>query len=212
VVIEETEKLAKRIEADGGIDCSAMEYSLLPRCYMALPKLLLCFGEIPVEQRSPVVKKAISIIVKLLLEKEIFVYVPGTRREWQHILEKQPKRADLPKGKTVKEWIRKEKQKFLTKQGLGKEDPKKGWYKFGFPLHYNSDILEAMYGLAQLGIPSSPQLKKSLEIIQNKMTTQGMWCLENSLNNKMWVNIEEKGKASKWITYFALYVLNHFKR
>jgi hypothetical protein len=34
--------------------------------------------------------------------------------------------------------------------------------------------------------------------------------MENSLNGKMWVDVEEKGKPSKWITYFALYVLDHF--
>jgi hypothetical protein len=34
--------------------------------------------------------------------------------------------------------------------------------------------------------------------------------MENSLNGKMWVDVEEKGKSSKWLTYFALYVLNHF--
>jgi hypothetical protein len=42
------------------------------------------------------------------------------------------------------------------------------------------------------------------------MTPQGKWIMENSLNGKMWIDLEEKGKPSKWITYFALYVLNHF--
>jgi len=43
------------------------------------------------------------------------------------------------------------------------------------------------------------------------MAPEGTWKLENSLNGKMWVDVEEKGKPSKWITYFALYVLNHFE-
>jgi hypothetical protein len=211
VVIEETEKLANRIAADGGIACSAMLYSLLPRCFMALPKLLLCFGEIPEEHRSGKVKKAISIITKLILEKEVFVYVPGTRKEWQQVLATQPKRAELASGHTVKEWISEQKKQFLASTGFGTLDPKKGWFKFGFPLHYNSDILEALYSLAKQKTPMTPQIEKSLEIIRGKMNKDGVWCMENSLNGKMWIDVEEKGKPSKWITYFALYVLKHFQ-
>ena len=29
-----------------------------------------------------------------------------------------------------------------------------------------------------------------------------------SLNGKMWADVEEKGKPSKWLTYFGLSVLN----
>jgi len=47
VVVQETETLASRILADGGIKCTAMDYSLLPRCHMAQPKLLLCFAQNP---------------------------------------------------------------------------------------------------------------------------------------------------------------------
>jgi hypothetical protein len=28
----------------------------------------------------------------------------------------------------------------------------------------------------------------------------------------MWVDVEEKGKPSKWLTYFALLVLDHFEK
>jgi hypothetical protein len=31
--------------------------------------------------------------------------------------------------------------------------------------------------------------------------------MENSVNGKMWVDIEEKGKPSKWVTLRALRVL-----
>jgi hypothetical protein len=36
--------------------------------------------------------------------------------------------------------------------------------------------------------------------------------MENSLNGKMWADVEVKGQPSKWITYFALLVLNHFEQ
>lgn len=210
VVIEETESLAKRIVADGGLKCTVMDYSLLPRCYMALPKQLLLFAEIPFPKRSENVKAAIELIVRTILENEIYVYVPSRRKEWQKIMESAPKRDDLPKGQTVKDWISKQKSGFLKSQGIGIRVAKQGWLKFGFPLHYNSDILEAMYVLALHETPMTPNLKRPLEIIRNKMMAEGKWIMENSLNGKMWVDVEEEGKPSKWITFFALYVLNHF--
>lgn len=211
VVTEETEALAKRIVTDRGIKCSAMVCSLLPHCYMAVPKILLLFAEIPAHKRSANITLAIALLVKTLLENEIYVYVPSTRKEWRKILDKAPKRADLPEGETVKNWIIKQKAAFLDSHGAGARIAKPGWVNFGFPLHYNSDILEAMYAMALLETPMTPQLKRPLEIIRDKMTPDGRWLMENSLNGKMWVDVEEKGKPSKWITYFALFVQNHFK-
>jgi hypothetical protein len=37
-----------------------------------------------------------------------------------------------------------------------------------------------------------------------------MWRLEKSFNGKMWMDVEAKGQPSKWITFFALMVLDHF--
>ncbi|MFQ5630660.1 MAG: hypothetical protein ACE5I1_17960 [bacterium] len=82
VVIEEIESLANRVIADSGIKCTVMDYSLLSHCYMALPKLLLCFGEIPQEKRSAVVKSAIELIAKTLVAHQVYVYVPAHRKEW----------------------------------------------------------------------------------------------------------------------------------
>ncbi|MBN2000414.1 hypothetical protein JW935_22885 [candidate division KSB1 bacterium] len=208
VVIQETEKLAQRIVKDRGIVCSAMEYSLLPNCFMALPKLLLCFEEIPQEARSESVEAAIDLIVQILLAHKVYIYVPGTRKLWQQVLALQPKRADLPAGQTVKEWIAKQRKKFLASHGLGTPNPKIGWLKFGFPLHYNSDILEAMYALSRLGIMLNHEMLDSLQVIQQKKTSEGVWLLENSLNGKMWVDVEQKDRPSKWVTFFALFVLN----
>jgi hypothetical protein len=211
-VIEETESLARRINSDRGIKCTAMDYSLMPHCYMALPKLLLCFGEIPEEKRSLNVRNAIDLIIKTLIENEVYVYVPSNRKKWQKILEKQPKRADLPKGQTVKEWTLDQKEKFLATNEKGTKEPKQGWLRFGFPLHYNSDILEALYALAYVNAPMHPNFQKPLQVIKDKKTSEDQWILENSLNGKMWIDVEEKGKPSKWLTYFALYVLNHFEK
>lgn len=81
------------------------------------------------------------------------------------------------------------------------------WFKFGFPLSYWSDVLETTGVLVELGYGGDPRLANALQFILNKQDTQGRWKLENSLNGKMWADIEKKGKPSKWVTLRALRVL-----
>ena len=204
--------LAQRVVNDGGIDCGAMGYSLLPYCHMAQPKLLLCFSQVPPARRTPAMKSAIELLAGRLLEHEVFVYVPGNQTGWQKVLARNPGRSGLHPGRTVKQWVSDQKDTFLLERGPGDPKPKQGWLKFGFPLHYNSDVLEAMYALAESGMPMSAALERPLEVIESKMTPEGKWVMENSLNGKMWVDVETLGKPSKWLTYYALRVLSHFGR
>jgi hypothetical protein len=81
------------------------------------------------------------------------------------------------------------------------------WFKFGFPLSYWSDVLESTAVLVELGYGSDPRLANALQFILSKQDAQGRWKLENTLNGKMWVDIEKKGKPSKWVTLRALRVL-----
>jgi hypothetical protein len=81
------------------------------------------------------------------------------------------------------------------------------WFKFGFPLSYWSDVLEVAAVLAQLGYGHDPRLSNALDYILNKQDSQGRWRLENTLNNRMWVSIERRGRPSKWITLRALQML-----
>jgi hypothetical protein len=214
--VKEREALAERIVGEDGIKCAAVDYSPLRRCYMAQPKLLLCFAQVPVSERSENISKAIEILVRSLVENEIFIYLPGRKKEWAAILEKKPKSGELKKGVTIKAWIEKQREIFLRENENEPNSPKDGWTKFGFPLHYNSDILEALYALSLfdlslLDLPVSGKLESALQVVREKQTEDGRWLLENSLNGKMWVDVEEKGKPSKWITYHALYILNHFQ-
>jgi len=211
VVIEETEALAERLLADDGIDCEVMTYSPLTRCYMALPKLLFCFGEVPAARRSAAQQAAIEWIVQTLIDHEVYLYVPGNRKAWHEaVLARAPKAADLPAGRTIKDWVVEQSARFVAEHGLGERQPKRGWTRFGFPLNYNSDILEAMVALATIGTPMSAALEQPLQLIRDKRTTDGVWLLENSFNGKMWADVEVKGQPSKWITLWARIVLDHF--
>ena len=51
------------------------------------------------------------------------------------------------------------------------------------------------------------RIASAVEFVVSKQDEQGRWKLEQTLNGKMWVDIEEKGKPSKWVTLRALRVL-----
>ncbi len=81
------------------------------------------------------------------------------------------------------------------------------WFKFGFPLSYTSDVLEALLALTQAGYARDPRLQNAIDLMLSKRDADGRWGLKHSLNGKMWVDIEKKGKPSKWVTLRALRVL-----
>ena len=82
-----------------------------------------------------------------------------------------------------------------------------GWLKPGFPLMYQTDILELLSIFDDLGI-KDPRLAEAFEILKNKQGSDGKWILESSNNGKMLVTIEKKGSPSKWITLRACKVLD----
>ena len=86
---------------------------------------------------------------------------------------------------------------------------KPGWLRLGFPLMYQTDILEILDILTRLGVKDK-RMQEALEIIFSKQDKQGRWILENSFNGRFITNIETKGKSSKWITLKALGVLKKY--
>lgn len=82
-----------------------------------------------------------------------------------------------------------------------------GWLKLGFPLMYQTDILELLSIFDDLGI-KDPRLADAYEILKNKQGADGKWILESSNNGKMLVTIEKKSSPSKWITLRACKVLD----
>jgi hypothetical protein len=210
VVVGGENNLARRMLGDSGVSCPGMNISLMSHCYMSLPKLLLCFAEIPPEQRSPAVKDAIPWIVNQIVDHHVHIYLPGNRKAWDAVRPRSRKRSDYPEGVTPDSCRDKMMAEFIAEYGLGKLEPKRIWTRFGFPLNYNSDIIEAMYALTIAGTPMSKKLELPLQIIRDKRNADGVWIMDKSLNGQMWANVEVKSKPSKWITLFALIVLDHF--
>jgi hypothetical protein len=81
------------------------------------------------------------------------------------------------------------------------------WFKYGFPLSYTSDVLEAAFVLCEAGHGNDPRLLNAVDLIISMRQPDGRWLMKHSLNGKMWVDFEVKGKPSKWVTLRALRVL-----
>lgn len=83
---------------------------------------------------------------------------------------------------------------------------KAGWTRFGFPLMYQTDLLEILEIFMDLNI-SDDRMRDAYEVVRTKRLEDGTWKLQNTFNGKMIVDIERKNEPSKWITAKALRVL-----
>lgn len=86
------------------------------------------------------------------------------------------------------------------------------WFKLGFPLSYWSDVLETLRILAALGYGADARLERAYAWLLDKQDAQGRWKLANGLNGKMWIDIEQHGKPSKWVTLRALRVIKSIEQ
>jgi hypothetical protein len=86
---------------------------------------------------------------------------------------------------------------------------KPGWLRFGFPLMYQTDVLEILGILTKLGYRDE-RMQEAVDLVASKQGLYGRWKLENTFNGRFQTNIEQKGVASKWLTLNALRVLKRF--
>jgi hypothetical protein len=86
---------------------------------------------------------------------------------------------------------------------------KPGWLKLGFPLMYQTDVLEILGILTNLGCKDE-RMQEAVDLVIAKQDEQGRWTLENTFNGRFQTSIEQKGSSSKWITLNALKALKRF--
>ena len=125
--------------------------------------------------------------------------------------------AEIPvdqRNKEVKNTIE-EGVEYLLKHHIYKRShdlsrvSKPGWLRLGFPLMYQDDILEILGILIRLGYHDE-RMQEAIDVLISKQDGEGKWKLENTFNGRFQINIEQKGKPSKWITLNALKVLKNF--
>jgi hypothetical protein len=84
------------------------------------------------------------------------------------------------------------------------------WFKFGFPVFYVTDLLQNLEALVALGLTDDPRLKNAIDVVLQKQDKNGRWMMDYTYNGKTWVGIEEKGKASKWVTLRAIRAVKRY--
>lgn len=80
------------------------------------------------------------------------------------------------------------------------------WFKLGFPLAYQADVVEAMSILAKAGRGDHPHLQAGVEWLLAKQDGAGRWPLEQ-VPGKMWASFGQVGQPNKWVTLRALALL-----
>jgi len=125
--------------------------------------------------------------------------------------------AEIPvnqRNKVVKNTIE-EGVEYLLKHHIYKRShdlsriSKPGWLRLGFPLMYQTDVLEILGVLTQLGYHDE-RMQEAIDRLILKQDNQGRWKLDSTFNGRFQTNIEQKGKPSKWITLNTLKVLKNF--
>ena len=91
----------------------------------------------------------------------------------------------------------------------GSRKEKAGWKRFGFPLFYQSDILEALDILTNLDVRDK-RMVEAIKLVESLRTKDGTWLLKNTYNGKMLCEIDVKNEPSKWITLRASRVLKRY--
>lgn len=93
----------------------------------------------------------------------------------------------------------------------GKEKPSSRWFEFGFPLQWDSDILEVMGLLASDITPDEERIQSGLNLILEKQDIKGRWPCEKHPTGGGWmkkfIEFDELGKPSKWVTLHAIKML-----
>ena len=90
---------------------------------------------------------------------------------------------------------------------LGGRDSR--WLNFGFPLDYQSDLVELGDILTRLDYGTDPRLKRLLEIVLAAQTSDGRWLKQYGTRV---FQVEKKGQPSKWVTIRALRAFKQARR
>jgi hypothetical protein len=80
------------------------------------------------------------------------------------------------------------------------------WLRFSFPLGDDSDLLEALLALREVGTAAVPP--GATQVVLDKRDSEGRWLLERTLPN-MWASFGKAGHPNRWVTIRAYEVLRH---
>ena len=181
----------------GEINCRlAQGYQLNGYCHMLTVKELLFLGEVPGELWPDGARHLRDACVAHLRASEVFCYLPAEAQEFN------AGRAAMRAGEHTAY-----RERFLAEHPELHFEQKPGWLRFGYPLSYNSDALEALWALTRVGEPPRPEYRPAIDLVRGAADEHMRWTLRNTFNGKMLADVEAKGRPSKWLTLRALQVL-----
>lgn len=199
-VVHALEYCVRLREELGAINCRPLSgYQLNGYCHMLTPKILMFLAEVPQALWPDGAEDLRDECIAALRDKQVFRCLPEGAREFQEAIYRVP----------AAEWGA-SRERFLAEHGPLHYSDKPGWLRFGYPLSYNSDVLEAMWALAAVGETRRAEYEPALAVIEQAADAQMRWKLRNAFNGKMIASIETKGQPSKWLTLRALQVLERF--
>jgi hypothetical protein len=184
--------LARNVGPDGGMRCPVMDMCLNDTCTMALPKLLKAASLLTPARRKALLGDSLDRAIHRLLDVDIDRYQPVETGEWNQRI------AGLRLAEV--------RQAKAGQKLSGEYRRKPSWMRFQFPLHYDSDLLEALIFLGRLKVPANPTLKAAAERILAASGQDG-WRAGRSLRGKLWADLPHE---HDWITLRALESLVYY--
>jgi hypothetical protein len=91
--------------------------------------------------------------------------------------------------------------------GGGNTTPGAAWFRPGFPWGYLSDVLQTLEVLADLGHGPDQRIGRALRWLESRQDAAGRWRNRSAYNGRTWVDFEEQGAPSKWVTLRVCTVL-----
>jgi hypothetical protein len=157
-------------------------------CAWGAVKVMMAFAALPPARRTPLIERAIQRGLEFLFSVEL------TSAKW-------PARQYIDHALTTYDTYGN------PAPGSAEYKPSGNWWKFGFPVFYVTDLLQAAEALVGLGCADDPRVQPLLAYIESKRDAQGRWALEYDYAAKTWGSFGEKRQPNKWVTLRALRVL-----
>lgn len=77
------------------------------------------------------------------------------------------------------------------------------WTLLGYPQGFVADALQGLEVAVELGRGRDPRLRPTVEMVLAKQDAQGRWHNEYPYRGKLWAEVDEPRRPSKWVTLRA---------
>jgi hypothetical protein len=79
--------------------------------------------------------------------------------------------------------------------------------RFSFPPRWHYDLLRGLHHFAVTGAPHDARYDDALDVLQRRRRKDGTWPVQNKHTGRVWFDMEQTGRPSRWNTLRALRVL-----